>query len=67
MTDGNSGAPRLEGYEAAARLFGYQKSEIGWLVTTACLIHRLVQRQEHVDWITETGKPYRLVGYEDVR
>jgi hypothetical protein len=66
QVDGVSGAPRLEGYEAAARLHGYPPSRVPWLVAGAALINRLISKTDVVDWQRECGKPLRLIGPEDV-
>jgi hypothetical protein len=58
--------PRLEGYEAALRLYGYGEDEWPWLVAGAQMLHRLLAGQDDVQWHAECGKPYREIGPEDV-
>jgi len=58
--------PRLEGYEAACRLHGYPEEHWTWLVSGAVMLHRLLAKQDEVNWYRECGKSYREIGPEDV-
>jgi hypothetical protein len=58
--------PRLEGYEAALRLYGYPESEWEFLVDGAVMLHRLVRKLDKVMWEFELGKPESAVRPEDV-
>jgi hypothetical protein len=65
QTDMNGG-PRIEGYEAMARLQGYPESLRPWVIESAVTLHRLVTKTDRVNWLMECGKPYRLIEAEDV-
>jgi len=58
--------PRLEGYEAAFRLFGYPVDQREWLIGGAVMLHRLVSKQDEVNWWQECGKSYAMIGPGDV-
>lgn len=66
QADGTTGAPRHDRYEATARREGLPDDLIPWLVSGAAMLHRLVTKQDEVEWIKECGKPYRYIGPEDV-
>jgi hypothetical protein len=58
--------PRLEGYEAALRLYGYPETQWEFLVDGALMLHRLVQGVDVVLWEYEMGKARHQVRPEDV-
>lgn len=58
--------PRLEGYEAALRIYGYPRSEWAWLVQGAATLHALVHGLDRVNWLLETGKQTQQITPEDV-
>jgi hypothetical protein len=60
------GAPRIEGYEAALRLHGWPRRHWSWLTTTAVQLHRLITKQDQVNWKLELGKRFADVTPEDV-
>jgi hypothetical protein len=60
-------SPRLEGYEAAARIYGYDERDRRRLIEGALMLHRLVQKIDVVNWPQETGKDRRALTYEDFR
>jgi len=62
----SSGMPRLEGFEAGARLHGYPETHRTWLVSAAVMLHRLIAKQDEVNWCLECGKSYREIGPGDV-
>lgn len=66
QVEGVSGMPRLEAYERMGRLNGYGDGALAWLIPAAASLHRLVAKQDTVDWQIETGKRYRDVTIEDV-
>lgn len=53
--------PRLEAYEAAARIYGYPVSEHGRLIRGAITLHRLVHKIDKIDWFAELGQAFRSV------
>ena len=64
VTEG--GLPRLEGYAAAFSLHGYPESVRYWLIRGAVMLHRLMTKQDEVNWRQECGKDYRHIGPGDV-
>ena len=58
--------PRLEGYEAALRIYGYDRALWPWLVRGASMLHGLVHGSDKVNWLRETGKQVYEVEPEDV-
>jgi hypothetical protein len=66
QVEGMAGLPRLEGYEAALRLYRYPNRHHEWLVTGAMALHALLIKQDTVHWQTETGKLMRDIRPEDV-
>jgi hypothetical protein len=58
-------SPRLEGYEAALRIYGYPQMLHGWLTDWARFLHALCHDMDDVDWFTELGKPLNMTTYED--
>ncbi len=66
QVDGMNGMPRMDWYERMARLQGQPEDRIAWLIQAAAMLHRLVAKQDPVNWILECGKSYRFIGPEDV-
>lgn len=64
---GETVVPRLEGFEAAARLYMHPEELRPWLTEGACLLFRLLNDLETINWWEELGKPFHLVKPEDVR
>ena len=61
-----TGAPRLEGYEATLRLYSYPENEWTWLVEGASFLNRILSSKK-VDWVGEFGKPYSQLSIEDCK
>jgi len=59
--------PRLEGYEAALRLYRYPRAHWAWLVDGAVVLHRLVNEgTAKFPWLRETGKRFHELTPEDL-
>jgi len=58
--------PRLEGYEASLRLYGYPPERWRGLLAGALTLHRLMTNQDTVYWFDETGKSFGEICPEDV-
>ena len=59
--------PRLEGYEAALRLYGYDRCEWSGLVDGAVMLHRLAGDSKRVlAFLHEQGLRYQDIQPEDV-
>ena len=59
--------PRLEGYEAALRLYGYPKCEWSGLVDGAVMLHRLAGDNKRVlAFLHSQGLRYQDIQPEDV-
>ena len=61
-----NGLPNFTAYQVVLNAQDYPSHLHGWLLQTAGLLHRLLAKIETVDWLRETGKPYRLITREDV-
>jgi hypothetical protein len=61
-----NGLPNLQAYKVVLEANEYPLEAHGWLMRAAGTLHRLVQKIEIVDWISEVGKPYRHVTAEDL-
>lgn len=63
---GESALPRLEGYEACLRLHGFPEHEHSFLTKNAVMLHRLLSKQDVVEWKLETGKSFGEIRPADV-
>ena len=58
--------PSVAGYAAALRVYGYPRALWPWLMTGGMMLHRLIQKQDSVNWLKETGKHRYQIGLEDL-
>jgi len=57
---------RLEAMRAALDMDSVPRRLWPWYVNGARLLHRLIHRQEEIDWWSERGKPVSAISIEDV-
>ena len=62
----SNGLPSFPGYKVALDAHGYPAYLHGWLLQTAGLLHRLLNKQEFVNWLGECKKGFRFITREDV-
>ncbi len=61
-----NGNPRIEAYEVALRTYEYPKTHWATLMSGSMTLHRLISKQDVVDWPRETGKRFDQITKDDV-
>lgn len=61
-----NGNPRLEAYECALRSYEYPKKHWSHLMSGSMTLHRLIAKQDVVDWKRELGVRFDQVTVDQV-